>query len=169
MFGGGTLREGLYTVNLATGAATLIGLHGNSAMEGIAYDPLTNQIYGTSQDDVSLFILNPTTGAETLIAEEDHHLQGLAWDSKRNVMTTFDGTTMFAIDVRNAALTPLGTPTFVGNFGMTYDPVIDRFWVVDFNGQLFQIDPNLGFATTLQAGIGGEHTCIAEVPVPGGP
>ncbi|MEO7734151.1 MAG: hypothetical protein ABIY55_24525 [Kofleriaceae bacterium] len=161
--------ESLYTIDLATGAATLIGFDGNSAMEGLAFHPPTNQIFGTSFDDASLFTLSATTGAATFIGGVGQHFQGLAWDSSRNVMTAFNGSQMFAVNVANAALTLLASTEFVVDYGMTYDPVIDRFWVVDSGGRILQLDPNQGFITTLEAFIGGRHTCIAEVPVSVGP
>jgi hypothetical protein len=158
--------ESLYTVDLATGAASLVGFHGNSAMEGLAFHPPTNKIFGTSFDDVSLFTLSATTGAATFVGGVGgNRFQGLAWDSTRNVMTAFNGSQIFSVNVTNAALTLLAFTEFVGNYGMTYDPVIDRFWVVDTSGRVLQLDPNQGFITTLEAFIGGAHTCVAEVPV----
>ncbi|MBC7975756.1 MAG: hypothetical protein H7138_12325 [Myxococcales bacterium] len=159
----------LYTVDLATGRASLIGFHGNSAMEGLAFHPPSNQIFGTSLDDVSLFTLSATTGAASLVRRFGVGFQGLAWDSLRNVMTAFNGSQIFAVDVTNGGLTQLASTPFVRDFGMTYDPVIDRFWVVDFDGRVLQLDPGQGFGTTLEAFIGGSHTCIASVPVPVGP
>jgi hypothetical protein len=162
-------NESLYTLDLATGAASLVGFHGNSAMEGLAFHPPTHQIFGTSFDDASLFTLSATTGAASLVGGVGTSFQGLAWDSTRNVMTAFNGSQIFAVNVANAGLTSLAFTEFVRDYGMTYDPVIDRFWIVDFDGRVLQFDPNQGFATTLEAFIGGSHTCIAEVPVAVGP
>lgn len=161
-------NRGLYTVDLTTGAATLIGIHNNSAMEGLAYDPLVNQIFGTSFDDQSLFSLSPTTGAATPIAFEGQSFQGLAWDSHRSLLTAFNGFEMLSLDPTTGAQTLLAFTENVGDYGMTYDPTIDRFWVVDFAGRVLQLDPNTGYTTSLELFIGGSHTCIAEVPVPVG-
>jgi hypothetical protein len=70
--------------------------------------------------------------------------------------------TLFAI---TGAVTPLASAGPVIDYGMTYDPVIDRFWVVDTAGQIMQFDPGNGFARTLLSSIPGPHTCIASVPV----
>jgi hypothetical protein len=157
---------GLYRVDLQTGRATLVGLHGFSAMEAIAFDPNTNKIFGTSIDILDLFSINATTGAATVVGPVGFNLQGMAFDSARNRMIVFNGSQVFTINVATAAMTFLAfSGTSVTDFGMTYDPVIDRFWVVDFLGQIIQLDPNNGFATTLQATIPGRHTCIASVPV----
>jgi len=157
--------SGLYTVNVATGQASLVGIHGISAMEGLAFHPPTNKIYGTSFDVLNLYSMNATNGAATAIGSINFNFQGLAWDSRRSIMVAYNGNTMFSVDVTTAAMTALASVGPIGDFGMTYDPVLDRFWVVDFNGQIFQFDPNNGFAQTRFGFIPGRHTCIASVPL----
>ena len=66
------------------------------------------------------------TGAATFVGGVGTSFQGLAWDSTRNVMTAFDGSQIIAVNVTNAALTLLAFTEFVGDHGMTYDPVIVR-------------------------------------------
>jgi hypothetical protein len=159
-------NEGLYTLNLTTGAASLIGFHFVSAMEGLAFHPPSNTIFGTSFDVTNLFTISGTTGAATSVGSvAGHRFQGLAYDSKRNMLVAFDGQEMFSVDVTTAALTHLAFTDFVGDFGMTYDAILDRFWVVDTGGRLLQFDPNQGFITTLSVLVPGGHTCIASVPI----
>jgi len=159
---------GLYRVDLTSGAASLVGPHGVSAMEAIAYHPPTNTVYSIAIDPpTSFYSLNTTTGAATTIGPVTGRFQGMAWDSTRNRMVAFDGTTMFAVDVATGGMTPIAIPQPVIDYGMTYDPSIDRFWVVDFNGQILQLDPNAGFTTTRSGTFTtGGHTCIAVVPKP---
>jgi hypothetical protein len=118
-----------------------------------------------SFDVLNLYSLSATTGAATAIGPIGFNFQGMAWDSRRNIMVAYNGSTMFALDVATAAMTTLASAGPVTDFGMTYDPVLDRFWVVDFDGQIFQFDPNNGFAQTRFGFIPGRHTCIASVPV----
>jgi hypothetical protein len=114
--------------------------------------------------------MSPTTGAATTVGSVGgHRFQGLAYDSRRNMLVAFDGGEVFSVDVGTAALTHLAFTDTVLDFGMTYDPVIDRFWVVDTGGRILQFDPNQNFATTLEAFIGGGRTCIASVPVASSP
>jgi hypothetical protein len=159
--------RGLYRVNLSTGQATLIGQHNVSAMEGLAFHTPTGTIFGTSFDVTNLFTLNATTGAATTIGSvSGHRFQGLAFDTKRSVLTAYDGVQIFSVNVANAALTLLASTPTVFDFGMTYDPVIDRFWVVDTFGQIMQFDPNQGFARTFFTTLpSGGRTCIASVPI----
>ena len=159
---------GLYRVNLTTGAASLVGFHGVSAMEAIAYHPPTNTVYSIAIDPpTNFYSLNTTTGAATTIGPVTGRFQGMAWDSTRSRMVAFDGTTMFDVDVVTGRMTAIANPQPVVDYGITYDESIDRFWVVDFNGQILQLDPNAGFATTRSGFLStGGHTCIASVPLP---
>lgn len=157
---------GLYTVDLTTGRATLVGLHGFSAMEAIAFHPPTGTIFGMSIDFLDLFSISATTGRATVIGPIGNNFQGMAWDSTRNQMVGFNGSQVFSINVATGAMTSLGFSTdFVQDFGMTYDPVIDRFWVVDFGGRILQLDPNRGYASTVITTLFGGRTCVASVPI----
>jgi len=58
----------------------------------------------------------------------------------------------------STAITP------IRNYGMTYDPVLDRFWVIDFDGQILQFDPGQMFALSQAGLVDGGYTCFASVP-----
>src|SRR5262249_14303914 len=62
-------NNGLYKINPSTGAATLIGITGFTVC-GLAFDPPTNTLYGTSYapGDTRLLRINTTTGQATQIA-----------------------------------------------------------------------------------------------------
>ncbi|HMG21445.1 MAG TPA: hypothetical protein VK607_09020, partial [Kofleriaceae bacterium] len=60
-------QAGLYTLDVATGAASLIGFHGIPAMEALAFHPPTNQVYALSYDVGALYSMSTTTGAATFI------------------------------------------------------------------------------------------------------
>ncbi len=158
----------LYRVNIATGAATLVGVHGITDMFALGYHPPSNALFGAAGDG-NLYRINTSTGAATLVGQTGRDdINGLVFDSKRNVMIglTAGGTILFSIDVTTGAIHPLLSTSFINNLGLTYDPVIDRFWVDDFDGNLLQFDPNNGFARSTVATIGGPRTCIATVPQP---
>jgi hypothetical protein len=159
--------NGLYRVDLATGNATLIGSDGVNAMEALAFHPPSHKIFAMSFDaPQSFYEMNARTGAATPLGSIGFGFQGMAWDSTRNMMVGYNGSQLSSIDVTNGAMTPLATTEFVNNFGMTYDPVIDRFWIVDDVGRIIQVDPNIGYQETLSTFIPGGRTCVASVPVP---
>lgn len=113
--------------------------------------------------------MNLSTASATLIrASAVGVLDALSWDSTRNrmvgVLANPTGGTLFAINLSTGAATSLAPAGPLDNTGLTYDPVIDRHWGVDFAGRLFQLDPNLNFARTDLPSISGSHTCIAFRP-----
>src|SRR6185295_18587278 len=57
----------LYTINLATGAATLVGVHGIVDMFALGYYPPTDNLYGVAGDG-NLYSFNLATGAATVVA-----------------------------------------------------------------------------------------------------
>jgi hypothetical protein len=74
--------------------------------------------------------------------------------------------TLFSIDVSFGTLTMLQATTRVVNYGMTYSPDIDRFWVVELSGRFAQLDPSHQFARTELGFLPSGYTCIASVPAP---
>jgi hypothetical protein len=165
---GAVAGRSLYRVNLTTGAATLIGVHGIPNMLALAYHPPTNQLYGIATAQPSLYKINTATGEATPVdTMGGMQVEGLAWDSKRNVMIacTVDGV-FHAVDLSTGVLTRLQGGLFGANLGMTYDPGIDRFWAAENSSVISQFDPTNSFARTVVASPPGARTCMALVPAP---
>lgn len=173
MTDGNTSARALYKINTATGAATLIGGHGLNSAHALAFDLAdNNRLYATGIDPATfqfaLYRVNVANGAPTLIADYGAApLQGMAFDSKRNVLlgATVSGA-FSSIDVTTGTLTPVGSAGSMNNFGMTYDPFIDRFWSVDTSSRLFSIDPNAAYTSKVMAVAIGQHAAIAIVLPP---
>lgn len=74
---------------------------------------------------------------------------------------------IYAINVGTGDATIISTISAVGTpIGLTYDPIIDRFWAAGSGGFLFTYDPNIGYAgKDVATGIGA-HSCIVYVPLP---
>jgi hypothetical protein len=159
----------LYRVDLATGAATRIGVHGITDMFSLAYHPPTNRLYGIGGDR-QLYTISTTTGVATAIGPtgitNQTFVDGLAWDSTRNVVValTAGRVVFYAVNLSTGAATQLQSTPFISDLGMTYDPVLDRFLVVDYEGKLIQFDPRNNFARTELGVISGHYTCLALVP-----
>ena len=65
---GTPVSQGLYTVNLSTGAWTAVGPTGATNNWGLAYDPYADQLWGSSVTAPgSLYSVNSATGAWTLV------------------------------------------------------------------------------------------------------
>lgn len=64
----GTNNSSLYSIDVSTGAATLIGSFGGPTnMKALTYDGGTNLLYGVDDSTLSLYTINVGTGAATLV------------------------------------------------------------------------------------------------------
>jgi hypothetical protein len=159
----------LYTVDLTTGAATLVGVHGLADVFALAYHPPSNSIVGVAGDK-NLYHMNLATGAATLIGATGttYHINGLVWDSARNQLVgltaNFTAASLYTVNVTTGEATLLAAAGAVDNNGLAYDPTSDRFLAVDYQGSLFQYNPTDGYARTTRGLDLGTHSCIAYVP-----
>jgi hypothetical protein len=64
---GGRSLMSLYTVNLTTGAASLVGTHGVEDLWGMAFNPHDGQIYAGPGLVEAVYQIDPTTAAATLL------------------------------------------------------------------------------------------------------
>lgn len=166
--------QSLYTVNLTTGTATLVGPHGITDLFALAFNTLNNTLYaGSFSTPNTLYSLNPATGAATAIGSTGiSNFGGLAYDSQRNILIGIsDGTgNLYQINISNGATTLLASPGATNDSGLTYDPVQNRLLDIDYSGNLFSYDIANGYArTTLLAGLGSHDglAYIAVIPEPG--
>jgi hypothetical protein len=75
----------LYTINLATGVATLVGLTGSSSIQALASDS-SGALFGwavspSAAGQASLLTVDPATGATTVIGNSSASIQALAFSS----------------------------------------------------------------------------------------
>lgn len=144
-------NENLFTVDVTTGAATLVGNYGITDLFGLAYDSTNDVLYGTQfVAGGGLFTLDTTTGAATLVATIADRIGGLAYDVDNDrLIGISDGTgNIYEINRNDASQTLLASPGTTNNSGLTYDPDLGVFWDADQNGNLFQYDPATGFSRT---------------------
>lgn len=161
-------RNGLYRIDLATGAARLVGTHGAPSLSSLAYHPPSRAFYGINFVG-DLYRIDGSTAVATKVATSLPRpgASGMAWDSKRSIMLglTSDGSGLYAIDVATGAASRLATPAISGELGITYDAAIDRVWVADSNGKLLQLDPTNNYASrAAPVSAGTSRSCLAAVP-----
>jgi sugar lactone lactonase YvrE len=172
MFATSTSTDSLYTIDLVTGAATLVGAYGDPAllMHGLELDG-TGRLFGCSTHDGGLYAISRTTGTATLVGPTG--LAGttnLAWDGARGVMfatNTFTDS-LYRIDLLTGTATlvgPLGAST--GPNGAAVDPATGAMYLVDNgNDSLFTVDVARG--TALPIGSTGEGNLLGLAWLPGG-
>ena len=172
-----TNHSSLYTVNLSTGAATLIGSTGLSQAEltGITYDSANNTLYGAQ--DISgapLVTLNISTGAATAVGTgiaAGEEVDNVAYDSTNGVLYGWSDclgcAALYSIDTTTGVGTLLnGTGLDSNDSQLVYDPVTNLLWDLDVRGILTTIDPS---TFTQSAVVGGpvittEPSGLALIP-----
>jgi hypothetical protein len=170
----------LFTLDLATGADTWIafvepagGGAANIANGGLAYDPFTDSLYATGNDNASvskLYRIDPATGVATEIGPTGDPLDsgGLAFDLQtRTLYSTgrlasgppVQATYLFTVNTATGAATSIGHTGTPGTYlyGLGYDPVSGVLYAngyrnFDQRSALFTVDKATGVATFI-----GEH------------
>ena len=170
---GGT--NSLYTVNLTTGAATLVGSHGLSELFGLAFDSSNNTLYGSQFiQNTPLRTMNTSTGAATAVGSAisaNDRIGALAYDSTNNTLYGLEDclgcAQLFTINTSTGVGTLLkGTGLDTNDSGMTFDPASNRLWDVDVNNRLSYFDPTTGAQTqvTVLSFNGKEFDGLALIP-----
>src|SRR5664279_827558 len=73
-------NDTLYTMNLSTGAVTQLGMHGVDDLFALAYDPVTNKLYGDATSG-NFYSINTSNGAATLIGNNAVYPGGMTYNS----------------------------------------------------------------------------------------
>ncbi|MCW5764943.1 MAG: SMP-30/gluconolactonase/LRE family protein [Phycisphaeraceae bacterium] len=174
-----TSTDSLYTLDLATGAATLVGAYDpavpNIVMHGIEWDSSTGTLYTASSHNNGLYSVNTTTGAATLIGTSGlTSFPNLVYDSRNNVMYgTSSGTDSFyQIDRATGAATLIGPLTGPTNpNGLAYNRDNDTIYMVDNNtDNLYTINRQTGQATIVGSTAGASgNNLLGLVYIPATP
>lgn len=108
--------DSLYTFDPASGTPTLIGSTGLQGIQGLAFDPLTGQLFGWdvgfgSGNGVGLVTIDPATGIATDVdpatGGSANDVQWLAFDSSGRI---YGGrSSLYTIDRNTGALTLVGS------------------------------------------------------------
>lgn len=137
-------NDNLYTLNMATGAATLVGAHGVSDLFGLAYDPLTGMLYGQSSSS-SFYSLDMNAGAATLIGSNSVYPGGLTYNGTLGALVLSSAGTgdFYTVNPASGAATLLSVGSgFLNDNGLAYDPDRDIYWTNDWSGFVYQYDAN---------------------------
>lgn len=107
-----TNLDSLYTLNIDTGAATLMGSYGvDVVMHGLEWDSSTGTLYAASSNPNTFYSVNPLTGLATEIGGIGlTSFNNLGYDSNNDVMymTNSGSDSLYTIDRAT------GLPTLVG-------------------------------------------------------
>lgn len=161
----GFAGTGLYRVDLTTGAATLVGSHGSPDMFSLVYDPNTSTMYcGESTRNTRFFSIDLNSAALTPIGNPGISMDAMTYDPVRDqVVAAYAGPgDLYSIDVSTGAATLIYDGPFFNNCGMAYDADTDKYWLIDWSGNLYSYDPSNGYAITLEMSGLGAHDGFAS-------
>jgi hypothetical protein len=160
---GGRNNNNLYTIDLATGAATLVGAHGIDDM--FALGSVDGGVYGEAYKfgGNGVYSLDTTTGAPTLIGGNSVSPGGMDWDPDTNQMILLrSGIGSVYSIIEDGSVTLLQTGDIIGDCDIAYDGDRGIFWAADNNGNLYQFDGSWD-RTTVATGI-GQVAALEYVP-----
>lgn len=152
-----TGNDSLYTLDLATATATLVGAYGDSAivMHGLEYVPATGKLYGVSSHNNGLYDINPATGVATLIGTSGlSSFTNLGWDSTNGIMYATNSSTpenLYTMNLATGAVTLVGALSGPTNpNGVAYVAATDTLYMVDNStDNLYTINRTTGAATVI--------------------
>ncbi|MEP7339546.1 MAG: DUF4394 domain-containing protein [Acidobacteriota bacterium] len=145
----------LYTINLTTGAATLVGTIGGGALiRDIAFIPRTENVYVLTSNNRILVTSSGTPGTATNTLT----ITGLAGSEKvvsidfrpgtGQLFAVTDASRIYVINLSTGVATQVGTAAFTpaatGVFGIDFNPSVDRIRLVGGAGQNLRINPVTG-------------------------
>lgn len=166
-FVAGRSNNNLYTLDLSTGAATLVGSHGVDDLFGLAVNA-SGQLFAQSTDSSDNFYsLNKLTGAATLVGGDGVYTGGLTFNTALNEMILLEAgsASVFEVDESTGITSLLGGTQSINDNDIAYDATTDSYWAMDHDGNLSLFDSNFDY--TIQAtGFGAIGAADFANPVP---
>jgi hypothetical protein len=146
---GGRNNNSLYTINLTTGVATLVGSHGINDLFALGWVENGGGLYAQATNG-NIYELSPTTAAATYFASNNVYPGGYDWDPDLNKMILLDAGIgdVYAIDGSGTA-TLLASSGFVNDSDIAYDGDRGVFWAADWSHNLYQFDSSWSRTTLL--------------------
>lgn len=156
VFGVQAISDRFYSIDLSTGAQTLIGTSDHNIGGAMTYDPLTDTIYAfarTADDLTQLAIIDPATGNATPIGSgvEPFIHSGMTFDPVERVIYAFDnggtistdGFYKFELDGTGERIADTQEPINAWAFEL----VGDEFLLMELGGdnqQILSVNPETG-------------------------
>lgn len=166
-------NDSLYTLNIDTGVATLVGAFGfNSVMHGLEYNNSTGILYGMDALAGTLYTINKTTGLATSVGT--HGITSntnLGYNLNNGVMYATNSSTdsLYSVNMATGSMTligGLGGPTLPNALAFNHDN--NTMYLTDTQlDTLLTINLTTGAATTVgSTGVGNLQGLAYVNPVP---
>lgn len=162
-------NNSLYTIDLVTGAATLVGAHGINDLFTLGHNG--SGLFGQSTGG-GVYSLNSGTATATLLGRNAFYPGGYDWNATigQMVLSEAASSNFYSVDLTTGAATLLGGPgTFVNDNDVAYDAIGNQYWQADYSGNLYRYDAAFN-QTLLLSNVGSvasiEYVSDRQVPVP---
>lgn len=170
-FFGTPLGESLYRIDVNAQTATPIGSYGVASIRGLAYNEVTDVLYGT--DYTHLYTIDTATGTTTLVGpiNRPDAIWAMDYDASIDQIVGVNETdnTMYYISMVDGSATMVGPTGAERVSDLWYDSDSGRmFGVTDQETDLYELNTLTGRATYI-ATLGGNLTGLgnpAQVPTP---
>ena len=162
----------LSSIDLATGAATFIGMSGGPRWNAAAADS-QGRIWASNFDGTpsasDLYTVDPATGVATLVVTltgvaPGHTIRGMAFDANDRLYVTLDmsiADTLGVVDTTTGQFTPIGPTGRTDIQGLGFDPQGGLWAVSVIVDQISRIDISTGLATVVGgSGISGDNQAL---------
>jgi MYXO-CTERM domain-containing protein len=164
-FVAGRGNNNLYTINLNTGAATLVGSHGVGDLFTLGVDS-SGQLYGQSTN-TRVYKIDRNTGSAAPIGSNNVYPGGYTWNYNTNQMIFLEagGGAVFEVNLTNGSATLLKAGQgFINDNDIAWDWDKNQYWVMDWSGSLIKFDSSFN-RTNVGSGYGSVAS-VAYVPEP---
>ncbi len=145
-------NSGLYRINLATGAATLIGVTGLSELFGLGFDTTNNVLYGNSSVNPDrLYRISTVNAAATLVGTNTLSQSALEYRGDTDTLYMMSPTGgLHSINRSTGAATLISAGAgSVSNNDLAWDPELNAWWVVDWSGRVYSYAAGFNSRTML--------------------
>lgn len=150
----------LGTVNVNTGAASLIGNTGQS-MYDIAFDP-SGKLWGVSGYNNTLYSINTSTGASTAVGALGTGINALVFGSNGTLYGASGGS-LYSINTTSGASTLIGSGSYssVGDLAFVGGKLFLSSYGSSTNG-LWQLDTTTGAGTSISSTTSMAYTALGS-------
>ncbi len=155
LIGGDVGGDRLVSIDRDTLEWTLIGVHGNDTLSGLAYDANHDVLYGVSPSDDNLFVVDRQNASLRRVGAPGAlgfpNTNGLAYDPNHDVLYATDNNTntLMTVDVNTGVGHAIGVISggFTEIEGLGYDPVTDTLYgLTQLQRRIVKIDVNTAAA-----------------------
>lgn len=160
-------NNNLYTIDLNTGKATLVGSHGIGDLFTLGWDSSSDRLFAQSTNQ-NVYVLDKNTAVPTLIGSNSVYPGGYDynWDIDKLILLEAGGGRVYEINRTNGAATLIADPgAWINDNDIAWDFDKNVWWALDYSGFLYKYDANWQ-RTTVLSNL-GPFAAAEYIPEPG--